>query len=197
MKIFSFALLFFVMSATFSQDKSSNLPYHQIPDYPEDYTAGNVIARMIDGLGYRYYWATKDLTDKDLKYKISEDSRATRSTLEHICGLSQAILNAPQNLANIRPDPWAEMTFDELRQRTLENLKKASDLFLGKTDKEIAEMKVIFQRGESKSEFSFWHLLNGQIADALYHTGQIVSFRRASGNPIQKGVNVFMGKTKE
>jgi len=36
-------------------------------------------------------------------------------------------------------------------------------------------------------------LLNGPIADALTHVGQVISFRRTSGNPIPKGVNVFMG----
>jgi hypothetical protein len=36
-------------------------------------------------------------------------------------------------------------------------------------------------------------LINGPITDAIYHTGQVVSFRRTSGNPIPKGVNVFLG----
>jgi hypothetical protein len=29
----------------------------------------------------------------------------------------------------------------------------------------------------------FWHLINGPMADALTHTGQISSFRRLAGNP--------------
>ena len=36
-----------------AQDKS--LPYYQIPSYPETYTAANVAARMVDGVGFRYY----------------------------------------------------------------------------------------------------------------------------------------------
>ena len=66
-------------TCTMAQD----LPYHEIPEAPESYSANNVLSRMIDGLGYRYYWATKDLTDSDLEYKVSESSRTTLETMEH------------------------------------------------------------------------------------------------------------------
>jgi hypothetical protein len=44
-------------------------------------------------------------------------------------------------------------------------------------------------------EFPFWNQINGPISDALWHCGQVVMNRRASGNPLQLGVNVFVGKT--
>ncbi len=78
---FSFSTLMVLISLnlTFSQNSSDkgSLPYYQIPDYPEAYTPENVAARLIDGLGYRYFWATEGLTEKDLEYRISEDSRTT------------------------------------------------------------------------------------------------------------------------
>ena len=50
---------------------TSKLPYYEIPDYPETYTAGSVAARMLDGLGFRYYWATEGLNEDDLnKYRV-------------------------------------------------------------------------------------------------------------------------------
>jgi len=39
-------------------------------------------------------------------------------------------------------------------------------------------------------------MMNGPLADAIYHVGQIVVFRRANGNPQNPRVNVFMGKTE-
>ena len=72
----------------------------------------------------------------------------------------------------------------------------ASDL-LKEKDVSLKDKKVIFQRGEQQSEFDYWHAINGPIADALWHAGQIVAFRRASGNPINPMVSVFMGKTRE
>ena len=53
------------------------------------------------------------------------------------------------------------------------------------------------QRGEKQNAVPVWHLFNGPIDDAISHVGQITSFRRSAGNPINPFVNVFMGKTKE
>lgn len=176
---------------------SDNPPYHEIPAAPEKFTNNNVAARMIDGLGYRYYWATEGLTQKDLDYKISDDSRAASETLHHLYQLSLTIANGTQSIPNIRPSAVPEMDFDTKRRKTLENFKIASDVLKGSKRKHMKKMKVIFKRGEKQSEFPFWNLINGPIADAIYHTGQIVSYRRASGNPLNPKVNVFIGKNKK
>lgn len=149
---------------------------------------------MIDGLGFRYHWATEGLTETDLAFTPSEGSRSTLETLTHIYELSETIVNAPQNEPNIRPVDWSGLSFDTLRQRTLANLQKASAFCQGKTAKEVAEFTIIFRRGERSSEFPYWNMINGPIADAIYHTGQIVVFRRAAGNPINPKVNVFLGQ---
>ena len=185
------------MTTLHAQADSIALPYHQIPDYPADYTAGNILSRMVDGLGYRYYWASKDLTEENLNYTPPNDGKSTLKTLEHLAALSDAIVSAAQNKPSVRPLDLSKLSYYDLRALTLRNLKMASDSYRGKTAEEIAELKVMFQRGERTSTFDFWHEINGPIADAIYHTGQIVSFRRTSGNPVQLGVNVFMGKTKE
>ncbi len=173
------------------------IPYHQIPDYPESYSPGNIAARMVDGLGYRYYWATKDLRQEDLDYKPSEDGKTTAETLDHRYGLSKTTLNAITKTPNVRPAPQEKLNFEEKRKATLKNFEKTSQLLKAAADTDIENFQIIFQRGERSSEFPFWHLLNGPIADAIYHVGQIVAFRRASGNPLHPMVNVFMGKTRE
>ena len=66
--------------------------------------------------------------------------------------------------------------------------------YLKSTAADIDQVKVIFQRGEKTSTYPIWNLINGPITDAIYHCGQIVSFRRSSGNPIPPGVNVFLGE---
>ena len=67
----------------------------------------------------------------------------------------------------------------------------------GKTPNDVEDYNVIFKRGDREYEFPFWNLINGQISDAIYHTGQVVMMRRASGNPIDPTVDVFMGKNRE
>jgi len=89
-----------------------------------------------------------------------------------------------------------EMTFAELRKATLENLKVAADIFRSGEVK-LEDCPLIFERPDRKSEYPFWNNINGPIADALWHTGQIVMLRRASGNPFNSKVSVFSGKVRE
>ncbi len=181
-----------IMTTINAQDNT--LPYYQIPDYPESYTAGAVAARMVDGLGFRYYWASEGLRDEDLAYKPSEEGRTAGETIDHIYGLSKVIVNATLNQANTASDE-GEMSFEEKRKRTLENIKKASDIL--RESEDISQYKLIFSRGENTSEYPFWNNINGPIADALWHCGQVVLLRRASGNPFNSKVSVFNGKVRD
>ena len=76
-----------------AQKESSTLPYYQIPDYPAEFTANTVAARMIDGLGFRYYWATEGLREEDLSFRPNEGARTSEETLAHILGLTNVIAN--------------------------------------------------------------------------------------------------------
>ena len=172
------------------------LPYYQIPEYPTEYTAGNVAARVVDGLGYRYYWATNGLYEEDLAYRPSPDGRTTGETIDHLWNLSSTILTTVRQGVNVRPFASRDLTFDQKRSETLRNFAQASEILKAAGAGDLEKSQVVFQRGDSRSEFPFWNLLNGPIADAIYHVGQVVSFRRSSGNPMQSGVNVFMGRTR-
>ncbi len=180
-----------------NQAQDMQLPYHQIPDYPEDYSSGNIVGRIIDGLGYRYYWATEGLTAEDLNYRPSEEGRSILEILQHIYGMSEMILESPQGKPSIRPKDFSIFPFEELRQKTLENLQNASNLIKGKNANEISRFKVTFQRGEKQTAFPYWNMLNGMLSDCIYHTGQLVVLRRVNGNPQNPKVNVFIGKNRQ
>ena len=182
------------MTSLSAQDNP--LPLREIPPAPETYSSGSVLARMIEGLGFRYYWATEGLRAEDLTYKPSDDARSTDETLDHILGLSFAVYCSAKSIPRESKD-LGELSFEEKRRMTLENLAQAAEMLRGKSEEEVAELSIIFKRGENESEFPYWNMINGPIADAIYHTGQIVSFRRASGNPTPSGVNVFMGTVRE
>lgn len=176
-----------------SKPMEESLPYASIPEYPDTYTAGTSLGRLVDALGFRYYWATEGLRDEDLDFDPGGDNRPPRAVLEHLHGLSNTILNAPSRKPNVRPSTGTPETWEELRKQTLLNIKQASDLLKASSDEDIASYKVVFKRGERESAFDFWHMINGPITDAIYHVGQITSYRRSSGNPINPTVNVFSG----
>lgn len=179
------------------EETDTNIPYAEILEKPANFDSGNVISRMIDGLGYRYYWATEGLTAKELNYEPGNEGQKVSNVLDHIYGLSGTILNAALNKPNIRPMDLSEMTWTEKRKATLKNLYEASLAFRALSQTEIENSKLTFKRGEKESSFDLWHLFNGPLADAIYHTGQIVSFRRTTGNPMNPKVNVFRGKNRE
>ncbi len=186
-------LILFSLTLMSAQD----LPYSEIPEYPSEYSSGKVVARMIDGLGFRYYWATEGLTDKDLNYRPTEESRTVLEVLQHIYGMSEMILNAPSATPNIRPADFSKYSFAELRKMTLVNLEKASKIITEKKSDDFNDFQVIFQREEQQSSFPYWNLLNGMLSDCIYHTGQVTMLRRVTGNPINPNVSVFTGKVRK
>jgi uncharacterized damage-inducible protein DinB len=185
-----FLVFFLISTSLMSQDK---LPFKTIPRAPDNITAGTSLARLTQGIGFRYYWATEGLSAEDLKYRPSEEAQSMLETIKHIYGLSKMIFNAASGKENIRPLTDIPKDYENLRKVTLSFLEDTSLLFLNASKEELTLMKVKFNRDGNRSSYPIWNLINGPLSDLLYHTGQIVSFRRTSGNPIAKGVNVFMG----
>ena len=173
------------------------LPYAEIPNYPAQYTAENVIARLIDGIGFRFYWATEGLRPEDLAFRPTKESRTSEETIDHIMGLSTVVLNAVRNEVNTRSgEETSPLTFDTKRQKTLNNLKMASDILKSGKQK-LEDSKMIFKNGDKSTEYPFWNEINGPISDALWHIGQVVTFRRSSGNPFNSKVSVLSGKVRQ
>jgi hypothetical protein len=192
MKAIFYIILSGICHLSYTQD--AFLPYKEIPPAPEHYTAANVTSRMIDGLGFRYYWASKGLRDVDLVFKPSKEARSTEETLRHMYDMSIQIRHVVMQSydAPEKPNDYAE-----LRKHTLDNLKAASDQLKKYSDDEMNKLVITFGRGNNAQSFPFWHLINGQIADCLTHTGQVISFRRSSGNPVSDKINVFTGEVKD
>ena len=192
---FSILILLISFNAMSQENMNDSIPYAVIPNAPDSYTPGSVVSRMIDGLGFRYYWATEGLTEKDLDYSPGNDGRSIAETLGHLYGLSRTIVNSAKKEATDFSVKPPEMTAEEQRKATLQNFKIASELFLKSED--LAAHKIIFKRPDNTSEFPFWNHINGPIEDAVWHAGQIVLLRRSAGNPINPKVSVFQGKLRD
>ena len=174
----------------------SDLPLREIPEAPQEYTSEAVAARLIEGLGFRYYWATEGLRSEDLVYKPSGEARTCDETLDHIYGLAEIAYTSVFQKPSVRPLEISHLTFEEKRAATLKFLDDAAKR-LRSGEVTLGDCPIVFERGESRSEFPFWNNINGPISDALWHCGQIVSFRRASGNPMPSGVSVFRGTVRD
>lgn len=170
----------------------SDLPYASIPDPPAHASATTVMMRMIDGLAFRYRWATEGLRAEDLAFDPGEGSWTPRQLLAHILWLANAVCRSvgaeqtdrdPEELA-------ARDDIDVVRRETLERLQAARRSLEAMTDEQFGERSFEIVEGK---RFPVWHILNGPLADALTHVGQVNAWRRQSGNPTPKA-NVFLGR---
>ncbi len=189
--VFLFTL---VTAVAHAQDKS--LPYAEIPPDPKSFSAGTVAARMIDGLGFRYYWATEGLRPQDLAFKPSPDARTAEETIAHIYEMSILILHATTQTPNV-PGQDKKLPFAEMRSVTLTNFWKAAENLRTCTDDQMKEFNFIFKSGTQTVTYPFWNMINGPIEDCVWHVGQLVSFRRSSGNPFNSKAEVFTGRLEK
>ncbi len=130
----------------------------------------------------------------DLKFKPTDEARTTEETIDHILDLTKVIVNSTLNKINENKDD-SNLTFEEKRKMTLDNIKSAADILRKSTD--LSQFKIIFIRDGKTVEYPFWNQINGPMEDAIWHCGQIVSFRRSSGNPYNSKASVFTGKVRK
>ncbi|MBO6516920.1 MAG: DinB family protein [Bacteroidia bacterium] len=165
------------------------LPYYSIPDEPQHINSASTIARFVDGLGFRYRWATEGLTENEIQFRPVESSMNMLEVVHHIYNIVHWV---NRSFGGDTKYDKSLSSFEELRKTTLELLEELSQRLKQTPDSTIGTIRIP-RRGTEPSP-SFWFALNGPIADALTHVGQITSWRRMAGNPQPKGVDVFNGK---
>ena len=166
------------------------LPFRRIESYPAMATASGVLCRLLDGLGFRYYWATEGLRNADLLFRPTSESMSLGELLRHVYGLVFWVGEHFQ--ASAESEAAGRLAADlSLRPSTLKLLAKLRERVAQSSDEQIAGIEVV---GRGKDvPLPFWHLVNGPLADALTHVGQINSWRRINGNPSPRA-NVFLGQ---
>jgi hypothetical protein len=85
-----------------------------------------------------------------------------------------------------------KMTFVEMRKQTLLNIQVFSNRI--QMSEHLSEF-VVKIAGEIT--VPFFNVINEPMSDAIWYAGQIASFRRSSGNPINSNVNHFTGTVRD
>ena len=192
----AFAFFLFFLFFNFSLMAQDQFPLEAIPAAPESTTSGKRI-----GANDPRVWVIVIIGRPKIYGKrtwITAPAQKRLSTYETLGAPLRLGGNDSQcgTINSKRTRPLSPMPEDylALRSATLKLLEEASQLFLKKDAAAIEALQLIIQRGGKTYTFPIWNLMNGPLSDALYHTGQVVSFRRTTGNPIHPGVNVFMEK---
>lgn len=194
MKPLLYALVLFSITSVLAQgnndpeelDHESLSFFQDISDLPDSLTTNNVLVRMIDGLGFRYYWVTEGLTADDLSYQPSPTARSCEETLVHILSLTYMIKRIYSGVIVSREE---KLTYEEVRRQTLVNLFEIRNNFsVSGINPDLATLK--------EAGINYWHMINGPIADAIWHCGQVATFRRATGNQLNTEVDFLRGNIR-
>lgn len=153
--------------------------YNKIPEYPDHISGTSILARTLDGLGFRFYWSTEDLRAEDYSFRPSQDSRSIGEIIQHVWGLMNWVSISVRQESYRRPEK-----IESVRGLVLVMIRDMRNALYSMRNEELEEISI-----EGKP---FWHIINGPISDALTHVGQINSFRRLAGNPVPRA-NVFLG----
>lgn len=186
------SICIFIAMASSTILSSQELPFRELEtDTSMSLTEGIVLSRFIEGMGFRFYWATEGLRPEDLSYRPSEEARSTEETIRHIYDLTIRIAAAAEQKPLSNYTNNKELEINEVRSQALLLLERATDIFSKSED--LGQFSIQSRSGE----ISLLYLMNGPINDATWHCGQIASFRRTSGNPINSNVNHFYGIVNE
>ncbi len=166
-----------------------------IPDPPAAVCGTTVLMRLVDGLAFRYRWATEGLTDADIEFRPVADAMSLRELLDHLHRLASWVEGTVQRtLDGDAPSTLAreplEGDADSTRTSTLEHLARLRGHLSTMSDEQLAE--VTTPATSTRGPHPFWNLINGPLADALTHVGQVNTYRRINGNPAP-AVDVFRG----
>jgi len=148
--------------------------FKDVREYPTPGASG-VVVRLIDGLGYRFYWATDGLSSADLAFTPGQGCMTIGKLIEHIWSLANrgAVSAGEPTMEDKRAESPAEQ-----RNQALEILLALRKRIAAMSEEDLFKITV--------NKLPFWHMINGSLSDAIAHTGQIASFRRLNGNPVPK-----------
>ena len=158
--------------------------FRSIRAYPARQDANGVVMRLVDGLGYRFYWATEGLTGDDFAFTPGGGCQTIGEVVGHVWGLANWVhMHTIGTGGAAKPESAAD-TRDQI-----------FDLLLAvRNHVESLDEAALFAMEVEGNPF--WHFINGPLSDALTHTGQIASFRRANGNPVPRH-HVFLCHEKD
>jgi uncharacterized damage-inducible protein DinB len=168
-------------------DKNQELPFEDISKTPNDLTATNTLLRMVEGLAFRYRWATENLSEENIKFKPHPTSMSVEEVNAHIFDLVDSTFRV---FGGEKQNKDSLNSFHKLRIKSLNILADLSERLKEMSDEDLSEIEKNTSR-----KLPFWYWINGPLADALTHVGQITSWRRIAGNPQLKGINVFIGNS--
>ncbi len=161
--------------------------YKPMSDLPSTINASSILKRLVQSLIFRFAHAVDGLNENDFLFRPTEESMSMHELLNHLYSLMRwSAASFDLKFDSVDRSDAKElikgfMTISESLEHHLDKIN----------DEDLKEVKIYLKREDK--HYPFWFLINGPLADALTHIGQILTWRRTNGNPCKK-VSPFTGK---
>ena len=168
-----------------------------LPPAPSELDGPGVLARLVDGMGFRYRWATEGLLAEELSFRPCAGAQTLGEVLGHMNLLLRWVQGSVSRTLDGEPEgidggvPVAPEAWEDLRADTRARLLDLRGVFANADPLDLA--RVTITGSPAKGPESFWCVINGPLADFLTHVGQVSSWRRMAGNPAPRA-DVFRGR---
>lgn len=160
-----------------------------------------MLARLLDGLGFRYRWAADGLVPDDLTFSPGHEAMTVGELLLHMRQLVCWVgANVSAGRGGREPVPWSDACAHladpgdapkELSEQVLQAIATLQEDLLALGDAGLGDVRLLASSGPDLRPF--WNAINGPLADFLTHVGQLNAWRRQMGNPAPR-VDVFRGR---
>jgi hypothetical protein len=144
--------------------------FKNIEEYPPGISATAIMSRMVDGVGFRFFWATFNQKVETYNYAPGEGRWNIFDTVSHIWDLARFLLMSLNFNENVKKPEEP----DELRESVLYLLFSLRLLFSEMDDSELTKITI--------KNKPFWHFINGPLEDMVSHVGAIDNLRRTAGD---------------
>ena len=166
-------------------ENNQELPFENISKVPNNISTTNTLLRLVEGLAFRYRWSTENLSEENIKFRPHPTSMSIEEVNSHIFDLVDSTFRV---FGGEKQNKESLNSFKKIKEANLFLFQNFCNLL-----KEMSDTDLINLEKETSRKLPFWYWINGPLADALTHVGQITSWRRIAGNPQLKGFNVFIG----
>jgi hypothetical protein len=163
--------------------------FRSLPPGPDAVTGSAVLVRLVEGIGFRFTWATEGLRETDLSYRPTPETMSITELASHVLDLLSWVAFSAGAIPAGPQKPESPPPFPEVRQRVLEVLTLLRARFALMRDEQISAIHI----GSRAGPVPWPHIVNGPLSDSLTHIGQINVLRRSCGNPVPTA-NVFLGR---
>lgn len=152
-----------------------------LPDAPSEFNGVGVLTRLVDAIQVRYSIATSGLREEDKNFQATPESMSMLELQKHIARL---IMWSASSVGVKLPNPTIPESFDEREAYINELCQTLRNHLLSMDDDTLSKATIYLKRADT--HYSIWYLINGPLSDAIHHIGQMVTWRRISGNLVPR-----------